>query len=140
MPFEGAAGGIPLLSTGSVPAPVLTQYLRSSSIEVIAAKDMAEWMDIFARADVPVVPVHEGAAVAEDPQMLARLEWIAADQGAVTLKSPVHSDPAIADPSPAPAIGQDSAEVLSAIGLDAEEIARLASDGIVHIATPETQN
>jgi crotonobetainyl-CoA:carnitine CoA-transferase CaiB-like acyl-CoA transferase len=114
--------------------------IDAALIEAIATKDMAEWMDIFARADVPVVPVNEGAAVADDPQMLARIEWIAADQGAVTMKSPVRADPAIAAPSAAPAIGQDTAAILSTIGLGAVEIARLASDGIVRIATPETQD
>ena len=107
--------------------------IDAALIEAIATKDMAEWMDVFARADVPVVPVNEGAAVANDPQMLARIEWIPGDQGAVTMKSPVRADPVIATPTSAPAIGQDSAAILSRIGVGPAELERLASKGVIHI-------
>jgi crotonobetainyl-CoA:carnitine CoA-transferase CaiB-like acyl-CoA transferase len=106
-------------------------------IEVIATKDMAEWMEVFARADVPVVPVHESAAVADDPQMLARIEWMAADQGTVTMKSPVRSDPAIAAPPVAPAIGQDTVAILSSIGVSPPELERLAKEGVIRYVDNE---
>ncbi|SFF77110.1 Crotonobetainyl-CoA:carnitine CoA-transferase CaiB [Novosphingobium sp. CF614] len=110
--------------------------IDAALIAAIATRDMADWMEIFARADVPVVPVNEGAAVADDPQMLARIEWIEADQGTVTMKSPVRSDPAIAAPAPAPTLGQDTAEVLGAIKLDPADLDRLAAEGIIHIDGP----
>lgn len=102
-------------------------------IDVIATRDLAEWMDLFAKADVPVVPVNEGAAVADDPQMLARIEWLSADQGAVTMKSPVRAVPELAAPPAAPAIGQDTAEILGRIGVSAAEQERLAAVGVIRI-------
>jgi crotonobetainyl-CoA:carnitine CoA-transferase CaiB-like acyl-CoA transferase len=93
-------------------------------------------MDIFARADVPVVPVNEGAAVAEDPHMLARIEWLAADQGAVTMKSPVRSDPPIAAPGPAPSLGRDTADILGQIAVGPAELERLVAEKIIRVGQP----
>lgn len=107
--------------------------IDATLINVIATKDLAEWMEIFARADVPVIPVNENAGVADNPQMLARIEWIPADQGAVTMKSPIRSTPPIASPSSAPAIGQDTAEILGRIDVGPDEIARLAEAGIIRL-------
>jgi crotonobetainyl-CoA:carnitine CoA-transferase CaiB-like acyl-CoA transferase len=59
-----------------------------------------------------------------------------ADQGTVTMKTPVHSEPSIASPRRAPAIGQDTAAVLAAIGIDQAEIDRLAGVGVIQI-TPQ---
>jgi len=78
------------------------------------------------------VPVNEGAEVSEDPQMKARLEWLEADQGAVTMKTPVRSDPAIAAPVRAPAVGQDTAEILGRV-MDQAELDRLAADGVIRV-------
>jgi len=113
-----------------------SQEIDAALVEAIATKTIAEWMDIFARADVPVVPVNEGAAVADDPQMLARIEWIPADQGAVTMQSPVRSAPAIAAPSPAPRVGQDTAAVLTRIGVSPSELEQLANEGIIEVSGP----
>ena len=115
------------------------QYMVRGSKEIdealaqaIATKDLADWMTIFADADVPVVPVNEAAEVSEDPQMKARLEWLEADQGAVTMKTPVRSDPAIAAPVRAPAVGQDTAEILGRV-MDQAELDRLAADGVIRV-------
>ena len=112
--------------------------IDATLIEVIATRDMADWMELFARADVPVVPINEGAAVAEDPQMKARLEWLDAAQGAVTMKSPVRADPAIAAPYPAPAIGQDTVAILSQIGVTPDELEQFAEAAIIRIGKPAT--
>jgi crotonobetainyl-CoA:carnitine CoA-transferase CaiB-like acyl-CoA transferase len=105
-------------------------------VGAIASRDLAEWMDIFSRADVPVVPINDAADVADDPQMAARLEWLAADQGAVTMKSPVRSDPAMAAPARAQAIGEDTQAILGALAIDAVELDQLANDGIIRMAKP----
>jgi crotonobetainyl-CoA:carnitine CoA-transferase CaiB-like acyl-CoA transferase len=102
--------------------------------ETIALKDIDAWMKIFADADVPVVPVNEGGAVAENAQMRARIEWLDADQSTVTMKTPVKSEPALAAPLPAAAIGRDTADVLTRAGIGAEELERLAVEGVVRIA------
>jgi crotonobetainyl-CoA:carnitine CoA-transferase CaiB-like acyl-CoA transferase len=113
-----------------------SQEIDAALVEAIATKTIAEWMDIFARADVPVVPVNEGAAVADDPQMLARIEWIPADQGAVTMQSPVRSAPAIVAPFPAPRVGQDTAAVLTGIGVSPSELEQLVKEGIIEVSGP----
>jgi crotonobetainyl-CoA:carnitine CoA-transferase CaiB-like acyl-CoA transferase len=107
--------------------------IDAALIEAIATKDIAEWMDIFARADVPVVPVNEGLAVASDPQMLARLEWIEGDQHSVTMKSPVRSEPTIATPCMAPTIGRDTADILETIAVEPDELERLGRAGVIRI-------
>jgi crotonobetainyl-CoA:carnitine CoA-transferase CaiB-like acyl-CoA transferase len=113
-----------------------SKEIDAALIEAIASRDLAEWMDIFARADVPVVPVNEGAAVAEDPHMQARIEWLEADQGAVTMKSPVRSDPPIAAPPPAPALGQDTAEILARIDVGPADLDRLAAERVIRLGRP----
>jgi crotonobetainyl-CoA:carnitine CoA-transferase CaiB-like acyl-CoA transferase len=107
--------------------------------EIIATKGLDEWMAIFAAADVPVVPVHTSDHVLDDPQLRSRIEWLAADQGAVTMKSPVHAAPAIAPPSPAPAIGADTAAVLATIGVDGAELDRLAAAGVIRLGPAAEQ-
>lgn len=101
--------------------------------EAIATKDLDEWMAIFAKVDVPVVPVHRGAEVLDDAHMRERLQWLPSSQGTVTLKSPVRATPPTADPAPAPAIGQDTRDVLSRIGIEQAELERLASAGIIRL-------
>jgi crotonobetainyl-CoA:carnitine CoA-transferase CaiB-like acyl-CoA transferase len=50
------------------------------------------------------------------------------------MKSPVHSEPSIASPRQAPAIGQDTAEVLASIGIEQAEIDDLARAGVIGLA------
>jgi crotonobetainyl-CoA:carnitine CoA-transferase CaiB-like acyl-CoA transferase len=112
-----------------------TKEIDAALTETIASKDLDEWMDIFAQADVPVVPVNEGVAVADNPQMRARIEWLEADQATVTMKTPVRSDPAIAAPQRAPSIGQDTAEILTAIGIEPSELERLVKEGVIGVGS-----
>jgi crotonobetainyl-CoA:carnitine CoA-transferase CaiB-like acyl-CoA transferase len=119
------------------------QYLASGNqeiddalCEIIATKDIGEWMQLFAAADVPVVPVNENAQVLDDPQLAARIEWLEADDDTVTMKTPVRGLPTIAAPTRAPAIGQDTVEVLASIGVDQAEIDRLERDGVIRVAHP----
>jgi crotonobetainyl-CoA:carnitine CoA-transferase CaiB-like acyl-CoA transferase len=109
-----------------------TKEIDEALREVIASKDLAAWMEIFAGADVPVVPINEGAQVADDPQMQARIQWLEADQGAVTMKAPVRSEPAIAAPLRAPAVGQDTAAVLAGV-VEPAELERLAKEGVIRV-------
>ncbi len=103
-------------------------------VEILGARDLAEWMELFAEVDVPVVPVLDTGDVASDPQLAHRLRWLPADQGTVTLGSPVHATPPLAAPRQAAMIGQDTAEVLSAIGVPQAELERLEREGVIRIA------
>jgi crotonobetainyl-CoA:carnitine CoA-transferase CaiB-like acyl-CoA transferase/dienelactone hydrolase len=106
-------------------------------VEAIATKDLDEWMTILASADVPVVPVNESGVVADNPQMKARIEWLEADQSTVTMKIPVRSNPPLAPPRKAPAIGQDTAEILARVDLGPADQVQLEKDGVIRIARPE---
>jgi crotonobetainyl-CoA:carnitine CoA-transferase CaiB-like acyl-CoA transferase len=104
--------------------------------EILASRDLDEWMEIFAAADVPVVPVNESAQVAEDPHLRVRIDWIEGDQHTVTMKTPVHSEPPLASPARAPAVGQHTAEVLERVGVDPAMLEQLVRDGVIG-AAPE---
>jgi crotonobetainyl-CoA:carnitine CoA-transferase CaiB-like acyl-CoA transferase len=110
-----------------------SRAIDEALIETIAMKNLDEWMAIFATADVPVVPVNEGADVADDPQIKARTEWLAADQAAVTMKSPVRSIPPIAEPLRARAIGQDTADILRSIGVGPAELEQLEKENVIRL-------
>jgi crotonobetainyl-CoA:carnitine CoA-transferase CaiB-like acyl-CoA transferase len=109
--------------------PAIEQILS----EVIATKNLSEWMAIFSAADVPVVPVYQGTEALDDIHMRDRLEWLPSVQGTVTMKSPVKAYPRSADPAPAPRIGQDTLEVLSRVGVTNSEAETLASQGVIRI-------
>ncbi|HEY6531824.1 MAG TPA: CaiB/BaiF CoA-transferase family protein [Acidimicrobiales bacterium] len=102
--------------------------------EIIASRDLEDWMEIFATADVPVVPVNTSAQVADDPHLRVRIDWMDADQHTVTMKTPVHSEPSLAPPAPAPALGQHTAEVLERVGVDRAELERLIGEGVIGVA------
>jgi crotonobetainyl-CoA:carnitine CoA-transferase CaiB-like acyl-CoA transferase/dienelactone hydrolase len=106
-------------------------------VEVIATKRLDEWMAIFAEADVPVVPVNDGADVADNPQMKSRIEWLDAPQATQTMKFPVRSDPPLAVPRQAPVVGQDTAEILGRLNLDARKQGKLEKEGVIRIARPD---
>ena len=100
----------------------------------IGSEDLLHWMRVFADADVPVVPINRTETAVDDPQLASRITWLPAAQGTVTMKSPVRSDPWIVAPDPSQAVGQDTAAVLSELGIDAAEIERLAAAGVVRLA------
>jgi crotonobetainyl-CoA:carnitine CoA-transferase CaiB-like acyl-CoA transferase len=102
-------------------------------VEIIGGRDLAEWMELFAEVDVPVVPLHDTDEAAADPQLAHRLQWLPADQGTVTLGSPVRATPPVAPPRQAAAIGQDTVEVLTSIGVEQAEIDRLEREGVIRI-------
>jgi crotonobetainyl-CoA:carnitine CoA-transferase CaiB-like acyl-CoA transferase len=81
-----------------------------------------------------VVPVNESADALDDPQLQSRIEWLPADQGTVTMKTPIHAEPAAAAPLPAPAVGADTAAVLAELGLTDDEVGALEAAGVVRIA------
>lgn len=106
-------------------------------LEVIATKRLDEWMAIFAEADVPVVPVNGSGDVADNPQLKSRIEWLDAPQATKTMKFPLRSDPPLAPPRQAPVIGQDTADILNRLSLDARAQGKLEKEGVIRIAQPD---
>jgi crotonobetainyl-CoA:carnitine CoA-transferase CaiB-like acyl-CoA transferase len=110
-----------------------TPAIDRALLEIIRTRNLAEWMEIFARVDVPVVPVNDSTQVADDPQMQARIEWLESAQGTVTMKTPVRSQPPLAAPAAAPVIGGDTARVLGSIGVKQRQLNRLAGAGVLRL-------
>jgi crotonobetainyl-CoA:carnitine CoA-transferase CaiB-like acyl-CoA transferase len=57
-----------------------------------------------------------------------------ADQGTVTMKTPVKAAPRVAAPAPAHAVGEDTVAVLEWIGLAPAEIEQLERQGAIGTA------
>jgi crotonobetainyl-CoA:carnitine CoA-transferase CaiB-like acyl-CoA transferase len=109
-------------------------------VEIVATRDLDEWMEILAAADVPAVPVNDTDQVLDDPHLRTRLTWLDADDGAVTLKSPVEAEPPLASPAVAPAVGQHTVDVLTAIGVAPAEIDRLARQRVIRVSSDQPRS
>ena len=99
--------------------------------EVIRQKPAAEWLDQLEGAGIPAGPINRiGQALADvQAQHRAMVRTIA---GIPLVGSPVRIDQSRADSDlPPPALGEHTEEVLSALSIEAPEIARLRSAGII---------
>ena len=106
--------------------------LRSELQAIFLSRPSAEWVELGARVNTPIVRVNTPETLADDPQFQDRLPWIPADAvGADQIPSPIKflgADPAV--PTKAPTVGQHTDEVLSdVLGYDAERIAALRRAG-----------
>lgn len=107
----------------------VTDLLR----ELFATDDRDSWLNRLRAADVPVAPVNELQQVAEDPQNAARgLQPAANDPRYLEAPFPaVFSGMATAERGPAPQLGEHNGEVWTALGIEADEIARLTARGVL---------
>src|SRR5262249_29270429 len=115
-----------------------TDEVYEALVETFATKDRDDWVRLLGDADIPVMPVNEGRAILDDPHISERIEWLRAVQGTVTMKPPVHSEPSLASPRPAPALGEDTEEILSSL-VDAAELERLEKEGVIRVARPSEE-
>ncbi len=96
--------------------------------EVMATRDLEEWAEIFKKYDLVWGPVPSATEIAADPQAQEMYTEIA--PGLKTVKSPINIEGIDkAKPHMPPAIGEHTDEVLTSIGLTADEIAKLKSRG-----------
>ncbi|MEO8604159.1 MAG: CaiB/BaiF CoA-transferase family protein [bacterium] len=94
-------------------------------------KTLAEWMAELGDKDICFGPVSTIDEVYDDPQVRHRGMLARSDVGPV-LGSPVKlSDTPAGIRTPAPLFGQNTDEVLSRLGFDADAIARLRAEGTV---------
>ena len=112
------------------------QELRPRIEALFAEADLAEWGPRLDAAGLVWAPVATLEEVLADPQveanaMLAELEHPTAGSYR-TLATPFTVSGAEAEPrGPAPPPGEQTGEILEELGLDAEEVARLAADGVL---------
>ncbi|MDH3286506.1 MAG: CoA transferase [Betaproteobacteria bacterium] len=112
--------------------------------EFIARMTLAENLDFFGRAEVTVGPIYDIAQIIEDPHVTAR-EMVAAYPDEEMGTVPMHCVVPRLSGTPgairraAPGLGEHNAEILGALGLGAEELARLAAAGVIYAGKQRTK-
>jgi len=98
--------------------------------EAIRQRPAAEWLDQLEEAGIPAGPINTITQALFDVQAQHR-GMVRTIAGIPLVGSPVRLNAERADSdAPPPALGEHTAEVLSDMGLDADEIARLKSSGV----------
>ncbi len=102
----------------------------------MAAKSTDEWLHILKRARVPHGPINDIAQAFAHPQAIHRGLRVDLDHPlgvrVPTVANPIrYSGSAIAYRDPPPMLGQHTDAILSGLGYDADEIARLREAGVV---------
>jgi alpha-methylacyl-CoA racemase len=98
-------------------------------------KTRAEWEAIFATRDACVEPVLSLSELASHPQHQARNAIIETPEGPI-LRSPMHRLHNEA-PRPAPALGENTYEVLSSLGYSDADLQRLSTQEVIQLWKPE---
>jgi crotonobetainyl-CoA:carnitine CoA-transferase CaiB-like acyl-CoA transferase len=97
--------------------------------DVIAARTTADWMDLFADAEIPAMPIMSTQDLLSDPHLEATGFWHRAESGLGPVQMPgiptrfSVTPGAIGDPGPA--LGADSEVILREAGFSDAEIATL---------------
>ena len=102
----------------------------------IAERTLAENLAFFEEAGVTAGPVYDVSQLLEDPHVRAReviTELPDPEMGGVPMHNviPQLSATPGAIRRPAPGLGEHTAEVLGALGLDEAELARLSAEGVI---------
>jgi crotonobetainyl-CoA:carnitine CoA-transferase CaiB-like acyl-CoA transferase len=108
-------------------------------VEFIAARTLAENMEVFARAEVTAAPVYDIDQFMADPHVIAReilVDLPDKEMGQLPMHNVIPRLSATPGRlrSPAPTLGEHTAEVLGRLGLDHKAIAGLARDGVIGLA------
>lgn len=102
---------------------------------VFRTKSAQEWMDVMSQHDICAAPVRSMDEAAADPHNLAREMVIEVDSPIGKVKqagiAPKLSDTPGRVRSTSPIIGQNTGEILAALGYDAEKISQLREKGAV---------
>ena len=107
--------------------------LRATSLR---GKTTAEWLEIFARLDVPAMPYNTIESLLTDPHIratgLVREEEHPTEGPTWAIAAPNKFAGGVAPPLPAaPRLGADGRAVLAEAGLPADEIEAMARDGVL---------
>ena len=114
--------------------------IRNNSL---MGRTTAQWMEAFERLDVPAIPFNSLDDLLEDPHLretglFETMEYT--DEGTVRHMRPANlfTGGQRRSPTPAPALGENSAEILRDAGLTEDQISRLLASGVV-VAGPHTR-
>ena len=112
------------------------QAIREVLGPILVEKDLAEWMPLFDREDVPVAPVNYLDEVENDPQVAHRgLMFDLADETGHPFKQvdypAIFPDQKEVEDRPAPTKGRDTREVLQNLGFEEDEIQSFADSGVI---------
>ena len=108
-------------------------------VAFIGARTLAENMEVFERAEVTAAPVYDIDQFMTDPHVNAR-EILVDLPDAQTGRLPMHNViPRLSQTPgrlrrPAPALGEDTAEILGSLGVTDAQIDGLAREGIIRLA------
>lgn len=110
--------------------------LRRQIQAIIATRDRADWLSMAIEHRLPIGPINDGIdEVRADPQIASRPMFVESEAGGrpfTYVGQPAIVDgQAMAEPAPAPELGQDNEALLSELGYDAGEIARLTDDRVI---------
>src|SRR5271169_4748365 len=105
----------------------------------IAARTLAENMEVFERAEVTAAPVYDIDQFMADPHVIERgilVDLPDDDLGFLAMHNivPRLSDTPRKATPPGPILGEHTAEILGALGLDRARIEGLAREGIIRLA------
>ena len=101
----------------------------------IKEKTRAEWEALFAARDACVEPVLTLSELASHPQHQARNAIIETPEGPI-IRSPMHRLHNNA-PKPAPALGENTQELLASLGYSAEQLRALEEQSVIQQWRPE---
>ena len=104
---------------------------------VFAAEPRQHWLDHLRANGIPCGPVNTSEQAVDDPQVVANDYLTEFDQPGVgrmrSYAPPVRMSASDPTPlGPAPAIGADTDAVCEQLGLDADLVADLRADGVLH--------
>ena len=107
-------------------------------VAFIAARTLAESMEVFERAEVTAAPVYDIDQFMADPHVIAREILVDLPDDEMG-RLPMHNViPRLSDTPgrlrrPAPALGEHTAEILGSLGLDRAELDGLVREGIIRL-------
>lgn len=133
-----AAGLEPLAVLTSEQRVELHGELVPQLRDAFARRDLADWIELLRREDVPATPVLTPGQVLDDPQVAARgMVKIHADAHggkSVQMGFPLKFSPdapAVATGGEAPALGQNNDPILRSLGYGESEISKMHEQGVI---------
>lgn len=105
--------------------------MREIFADAFLKRSQAQWVEVFAGGDGCVAPVRSLSAAPSDPHLESRGTFVEIDDVVQPAPAPRFARTPAATPSPPSLPGEDTDEVLAALGYNPATIIKLRSDGAV---------